>query len=103
MTRVAVLDDWQGLARDSADWGPLERRAQVAFFQAPFAGQDDVARQLAEFEIVLAMRERTPFPAALVQRLSRLRMFGLTGARAASIDTEAMMSRGITAPTWVRR
>jgi len=96
MTRVAVLDDWQRLARDSADWAPLQRRAQVDFFEAPFAGPDDVARQLADFDVVLAMRERTPFPAALVQRLDKLRMFGLTGARAASIDTEAMMSRGIT-------
>jgi len=96
MTRVAVLDDWQRLARDSADWTPLERRAQVAFFDTPLGGPDDVARQLAEFDIVLAMRERTPFPSAVIQRLDKLRMFGLTGARAASIDTEAMMARGIT-------
>lgn len=96
MTKVAVLDDWQGLARDSADWALLERRAQVSFFHEPFAGQDDVARRLAEFDILLAMRERTPFPSTLVQRLDKLRMFGLTGARAASIDTEAMMARGVT-------
>lgn len=99
MTRVAVLDDWQRLARDCADWAPLERRAQVTFFDKPFVGQDDVARELAPFDIVLAMRERTPFPAPLVDRLNRLRMFGLTGARAASIDTEAMMARGVTVCT----
>ncbi len=96
MTRVAVLDDWQRLARDSADWAPLERRAEVTFFDKPIGGPDEVARQLAGFDIVLAMRERTPFPSALIQRLDKLRMFGLTGARAASIDTEAMMARGIT-------
>jgi len=96
MVRVAVLDDWQRLARGCADWSPLERRAKVSFFEAPFAGPDDVARQLAEYEIVLAMRERTPFPSAVVDRLDKLRMFGLTGARAGSIDTEAMMARGIT-------
>jgi phosphoglycerate dehydrogenase-like enzyme len=96
MTRVAVLDDWQGVARSSADWAPLQCRAEVVFFDKPFAGPDDVARQLADFDIVLAMRERTAFPAGLVQRLAKLRMFGLTGARAGSIDTNAMMSRGIT-------
>jgi phosphoglycerate dehydrogenase-like enzyme len=96
MTKVAVLDDWQSVARASADWAPLERRAKIAFFESPFAGPDDVAQRLAEFDIVLAMRERTAFPSTLVQRLDKLRMFGLTGARAASIDTEAMMSRGIT-------
>ena len=99
MTKVAVLDDWQGVARSSADWTPLQRRAEVVFFDKPFAGPDDVARQLADCDIVLAMRERTAFPAGLVQRLAKLRMFGLTGARAGSIDTEAMMARGITVCT----
>lgn len=99
MTRVAVLDDWQRLARDSADWAPLERRAEVAFFHEPFAGPQDAAEKLAAFDIILAMRERTAFPATLVQRLDRLRMFGLTGARAASIDTAAMMARGVTVCT----
>lgn len=99
MTRVAVLDDWQRLARDSADWAALERRAEVAFFHEPFAGPQDAAEKLAAFDIILAMRERTAFPATLVQRLDRLRMFGLTGARAASIDTAAMMARGVTVCT----
>jgi phosphoglycerate dehydrogenase-like enzyme len=96
MTKVAVLDDWQRLARDSADWSALERRAQVEFFHAALNGADDIAGMLADFDIILAMRERTAFPQSLVQRLPKLKMFGLTGARAASIDTEAMMSRGIT-------
>lgn len=96
MTRVAVLDDWQRLAQASADWSGLMKRAEVQFFDAPFAGEDNAARQLADFDIVLAMRERTAFPASLVRRLPKLRMFGLTGARAASIDTTEMMSRGIT-------
>jgi phosphoglycerate dehydrogenase-like enzyme len=96
MTKVAVLDDWQHLARDSADWSALERRADVKFFHAAMNGADDIAGKLAEFDIILAMRERTAFPQSLVQRLPKLKMFGLTGARAASIDTEAMMSRGIT-------
>jgi phosphoglycerate dehydrogenase-like enzyme len=96
MTKVAVLDDWQHVARSSADWSALQRRARVEFFHDANVGIDDVASRLAEFDIILSMRERTPFPRALVERLPRLRMFSLTGARAASIDTQAMMSRGIT-------
>lgn len=96
MTKVAVLDDWQNLARASADWSELERRASVEFFPAAIKGMDALAARLADFDIILVMRERTAFPAALVQRLPKLKMFGLTGARAASIDTAAMMSRGIT-------
>lgn len=96
MTKVAVLDDWQNLARDSADWSALERRARVEFFHTALNGTDDIAGRLADFDIILAMRERTAFPHALIERLPRLKMFGLTGARAASIDTDAMMSRGIT-------
>jgi phosphoglycerate dehydrogenase-like enzyme len=96
MTRIAVLDDWQDAARSSADWSPLMARADVHFFRSPFASEDDAARALADFEIVLATRERTPFPRSLVIRLPRLKMFGLTGARAALIDIAGMIERGIT-------
>jgi phosphoglycerate dehydrogenase-like enzyme len=96
MTRIALLDDWQGVARASADWSPLIARAEVTFFETPFADEDDAARRLAEFEIILVTRERTPFPSSLVARLPKLRMFGLTGARAGLIDIAGMISRGIT-------
>ena len=94
--KIAVLDDWQRIARTSADWSPLIARADVSFFETPFADEDDAARRLAEFEIVLVTRERTPFPSSLVPRLPRLRMFGLTGARAGLVDIAGMISRGIT-------
>ncbi len=96
MTPIALLDDWQGVARASADWSPLMARADVTFFETPFADEDDAARHLAEFEIILVTRERTPFPSSLVARLPKLRMFGLTGARAGLIDIAGMISRGIT-------
>jgi phosphoglycerate dehydrogenase-like enzyme len=96
MTRIAVLDDWQRIAQASADWSPLMQRAEVEFFHEAFAGEDDAAGKLADFDILLAMRERTAFPASLVGRLPKLRMFGMTGARAASIDTAAMRARGVT-------
>ena len=96
MTRIAVLDDWQKIARRSADWSALTARADVHFFETPFADENDAARRLADFDIVLATRERTPFPASLVARLPKLKMFGLTGARAALIDAAAMIARGIT-------
>ncbi|TMH56045.1 MAG: hypothetical protein E6H55_17595, partial [Betaproteobacteria bacterium] len=96
VTRIAVLDDWQRVARASADWAPLMARAELRFFETPFADEDDAARALAEFDIVLVTRERTPFPPSLVARLPRLKMFGLTGARAGLIDIAGMISRGIT-------
>ena len=96
MTPIALLDDWQGVARASADWSPLMARADVTFFETPFADEEDAARHLAEFEIILVTRERTPFPSSLVARLPKLRMFGLTGARAGLIDIAGMISRGIT-------
>jgi len=96
VTTIAVLDDWQRVARASADWAPLMARAELRFFETPFADEDDAARTLAEFDIVLVTRERTPFPPSLVARLPRLKMFGLTGARAGLIDIAGMISRGIT-------
>src|SRR5580698_7840013 len=95
MTKVAVLDDWQGVAKTSADWSKLQARADVVFFEKAFENEDDAAAKLADFEIVLSMRERTPLPASLINRLPKLRMLGMTGARNASLDTAACTARGI--------
>ena len=93
--KVAVLDDWQGVARANADWAKLESRADVTFFADAFADEDDAVAKLAPFDIVLSMRERTPLPASLIDRLPNLRMLGMTGARNASLDTAACTARGI--------
>jgi phosphoglycerate dehydrogenase-like enzyme len=95
MTRVAVLDDWQGVARRAADWTGLEARAEVVFFAQAFADADDAAAKLADFEIVLSMRERTPLPGSLIARLPKLRMLGMTGARNLSLDAAACTARGV--------
>ena len=95
MTKVAVLDDWQGVARTSADWSGLQARAEVVFFAQAFENEADAARRLADFDIVLSMRERTPLPGSLIARLPKLRMLGMTGARNASLDTAACTARGI--------
>jgi phosphoglycerate dehydrogenase-like enzyme len=94
--RVAVLDDWQEVAASSADWAALLGRAEVVFFHTPFTGEDDAAHQLRDFDVVMAMRERTPFPASLVGRLPKLRLFSLTGVRAAAVDMSALRARGVT-------
>ncbi|MDE2517375.1 MAG: D-2-hydroxyacid dehydrogenase family protein [Rhodospirillales bacterium] len=95
MARVAVLDDWQDVARQSADWAPLQARAEVVFFADAFADEDDAAARLADFDIVLSMRERTPLPASLINRLPKLRMLGMTSQRNLSLDTAACTARGI--------
>ena len=95
MTRVAVLDDWQGVARESADWSRLEAQAEVVFLDAPFAGEDGAAAGLAGFEVLILMRERTPFPASLIARLPKLRMIGLTGNRSPSLDLAACTAHGV--------
>ena len=89
MIKVAVLDDWQRVARSSADWSALLARAEVVFFAEAFDDEDDAAAKLADFEIVLSMRERTTLPASLIDRLPKLRMLGITGAHNASLDTQA--------------
>jgi phosphoglycerate dehydrogenase-like enzyme len=95
MTHIAVLDDWQGIARQSADWSALSARAHISFFGSAFATEDDAATALAEFDIVLSMRERTALPGSLINRLQRLRMLGITGAKNASLDLEACSARGV--------
>jgi phosphoglycerate dehydrogenase-like enzyme len=95
MTKVAVLDDWQAVARQSADWGKLGKRAEVVFFEKAFDDQDDLVNQLTEFDIVIAMRERSAFPKAVIDRLPGLKMIALTGARTWTMDIDACTARHI--------
>jgi phosphoglycerate dehydrogenase-like enzyme len=95
MTKVAVLDDWQGIAREATDWSGLTSRAEVVFFADAFADEDDAVAKLQDFEIVLSMRERTPLPGSLINRLAKLKMLGMTGARNLSLDTTACTARRI--------
>jgi phosphoglycerate dehydrogenase-like enzyme len=95
MTRIAVLDDWQGIARESADWSALSARAEMVFFEKPAGSIAEAAETLKDFDIILAMRERQPFPRALVEQLPKLRMVALTGRRAKSMDMAALAERGV--------
>ena len=93
--RVAVLDDYLGSARTSTDWGVLRGHVDVTFFVEHHPDPDEVVAALADFDIIVAMRERTPFPAAVLERLPRLRLLVTTGMRNASIDLAAATERDI--------
>jgi phosphoglycerate dehydrogenase-like enzyme len=96
MTKIAVLDDWQGVAEGSTDWSPLRAVAEVVFFQEAFQDEDAIVHSLMDFEIILTMRERTALPASLIRRLPQLRMLGITGSRNAVLDVVACTEQGIT-------
>jgi phosphoglycerate dehydrogenase-like enzyme len=93
--RLSILDDYQGIALAMADWSPLADRVEIAVERKPFADEDMAARALADSEIVCAMRERTPFPRSLLERLPRLRLLVTTGMRNAAIDVAAARERGV--------
>jgi phosphoglycerate dehydrogenase-like enzyme len=93
--RLSILDDYQGVALDMADWSPLEGRVEIVVERKPFSDEDQAARSLANSEIVAAMRERTPFPRSLVDRLPNLKLLNTTGMRNASFDLAALRDRGI--------
>jgi phosphoglycerate dehydrogenase-like enzyme len=94
--KIAIIDDWQGVARTSADWSRLATRAELIFFTDAFGSEDDAARALAAFDIVLTMRERTAFPESLIRRLPKLRMIGITGPSNPTVDVEACTRQGVT-------
>ena len=95
MVKIAVLDDWQDVARQSADWSALDARADLVFFADAFGTEDQAAAALADVDILLTMRERTALPGSLIARLPKLRMIGITGASNATLDLEACGRHGI--------
>jgi phosphoglycerate dehydrogenase-like enzyme len=95
--KVAILDDYQNVALSFADWDSLD--AEIEVFTEPFADADEVVKRLAGFDVLVAMRERTRFPAELLARLTALKLLVSTGARNAAIDVDAARKLGIVVST----
>ncbi len=95
MPRVAVLDDYQQAAQQMTDWSVLPAGVEVQIFQDHLKDQDAVAQRLKDFDIVMAMRERTPFPRSLLKQLPTLKLLTTTGMRNAAIDLRAATDCGV--------
>lgn len=95
LIRCAILDDYQNVALKMADWSKVSGDLDIRVFNQGLGGLDDTARALAGFGIVCAMRERTPFPRALFDKLPDLKLLVTTGMRNAAIDLAAAKERGV--------
>jgi len=95
MLNVAVLDDYQNVAAGFANWGQLSSEAKVTVFNDHIHDSDSLVKRLESFEIVCAMRERTPFPSEILQRLPKLQLLITTGMRNASIDVKEANNLGV--------
>jgi phosphoglycerate dehydrogenase-like enzyme len=99
--RIAVLDDYQGVALSMADWSVLaadgvDVDADLDVYTDHVAGPDALVRRLTPYDVVVLMRERTPFPAEVIRALPQLRLVVTTGRRNAAVDVEAARELGIT-------
>ena len=94
--KVAILDDYQGAALASADWSAVSAQAEVTAYPDHLDEEDALVARLADAEVIVAMRERTPFQRSLIERLPNLKLLVTTGARNASIDVQAAADAGVT-------
>jgi len=90
--RIAILDDYQNVSQQFADWSGLAADHDITVFNNPLS---DRAAQLQAFDIICAMRERTLFDRALIEQLPNLKLLVTTGMRNASIDSAACADRGV--------
>src|SRR5690606_24114812 len=96
MVAIAILDDYQQVALQMADWSRLQENHRITVFDAPFPDEDAAARALVGFDVVCLMRERTPFPASLIERLPVLRLIVTSGPKNAAIDVPAAAKQNVT-------
>jgi len=109
--KIAILDDYQNVALRMADWSALAGRAEITVFNDHLAAPGALVERLVPFDVICVMRERTPLPREVLQRLPHLKLIASTGARNASIDVSAAKKqaekyvRGISAvwptPPWL--
>ena len=93
--QIAVLDDYQNVALESADWSVLRDRADVAVFRNHLAEPEALIDRLLPFDVVCVMRERTPLLRNVIERLPNLKLIASTGAANASIDVVAAADHGV--------
>ncbi len=93
--RIAVLDDYQDVARDMADWSRLQQDHEVTFFHDTYEGLEGFAQRLAGYEVLGVMRERSPIGRDLLERLPDVKMIATAGMRNAAIDLDYCKERGI--------
>lgn len=94
--RCAVLDDFQKVAAEVADWSVVADDVEVVSFDRHIDGEDALAAALADFDIVVTLRERVPFPGSLIARLPRLKLLVASGMRNSVIDYAAAQAHGVT-------
>jgi phosphoglycerate dehydrogenase-like enzyme len=95
MKKIAVLDDYQTVALESADWTPLNGRAELTVYNDDVDDDECLIDRLVPFDAICVMRERSPLPRKILERLPNLRFISSTGARNASIDLPAARDLGI--------
>jgi phosphoglycerate dehydrogenase-like enzyme len=94
--QVAILDDYQGVALQSADWSTLKGKAEITVFRHRASDSSALVERLKPFEVVCVMRERTPLTRSIIEQLPYLKLIASTAFRNASIDLAAANERGIT-------
>jgi len=93
--RCAILDDYLNLSLKVADWSKVEDRVDVSVFNQPFASLEAAVSALKDFEVICAMRERTPFPRAMFDGLPKLKLLITSGMRNNSIDMAAAKDKQV--------
>jgi D-3-phosphoglycerate dehydrogenase len=93
--RCAIPDDYFKISLNFADWSKITDRVDLTVFEKPFKSQDEAAAALKDFDIILAMRERTAFPRAMFDRLPNLKLMITAGMRNAAIDFEAAKDHNV--------
>jgi len=94
-TKIAILDDYQHVALTMADWSAVQRRASVEVFTDTITDPAALAVRLLPFDVLCVMRERTPLPRGIIERLPQLKLIVSTGPKNASIAKDAAEERGI--------
>jgi phosphoglycerate dehydrogenase-like enzyme len=89
MLRIAILDDYQNVALESADWSSLDGRATLTVFNDHLSDASEIVERLAPFDVVCVMRERTPLSREILALLPQLKLIASTGTRNASVDLAA--------------
>jgi phosphoglycerate dehydrogenase-like enzyme len=94
VTKIAILDDYLGVALEYGDWTVLPKHAEMTVYRQAIP-PERLVEELSDYEIIVITQQRARFPRAVLEGLSNLELIVCNGRTSNVVDHEARTERGI--------
>lgn len=94
LPNIVILGDYERALRRFSRWDALDQKAKITIYHEPLR-DEALYEAVKDADAIALVRDRSPFDAAMIARLPKLKFFMFTGERNGTLDASALMARNI--------